>query len=210
MNHWQRFSLAWVLPFVIGLGGSRHAHAQDQTQVTSPQTVTATAPQHFDASEVDEDKERTTQRERQAEEKTRRVMQVGGGLALGSYAGIVILETTVLVTPYLLKTLLGDDNSSSDSSTSSLDNPKTSHLLPVYVPLVGPFWTLSYADVRKAKGSWFWFGLSGAGQAVGTAVFLVGVCMTPDKPAAKAVFGMSLFPLVDAQGTRVIAVVGRF
>ena len=52
---------------------------------------------------------------------------------------------------------------------------KLSHVLPLYVPLLGPVWSLSYSDVNKARGAWFWYGLLGAGEIAGTAIFVTGV-----------------------------------
>lgn len=131
--------------------------------------------------------------------KARKLKETGLAVGAGSYLGLVTFLSVALLMPVVL----GWEPSS--------ENPKLSHLLPLYVPLVGPVWSLSYSDVNKDRGAWFWYGLLGAGQIAGTAIFVTGIAKTPSTCAnSGAATSLTLAPLFDGRGQHGIAVMGRF
>lgn len=134
-----------------------------------------------------------------ATKQARELRVTGGAIALASYGFTALFLTIALGISHL------------PDVHPLPENPKESHLLPMYVPLVGPLWSLSYSDVSRSKGSWFWFGLSGVGQVVGSAVYIVGVVKTPDKPRKSTLASsVSVVPLIDRNGSLGMGIAGQF
>jgi hypothetical protein len=131
--------------------------------------------------------------------KARSLKKIGLVIGAGSYLGLVTFVSAALLMPVVL------------GGKPSSENAKVSHILPLYVPLVGPVWSLSYSDVNKDRAAWFWYGLLGAGQIAGTAIYVTGVVKTPSSSAHKsALAGLTMTPLFDGRGQHGIAVMGRF
>ncbi|HEX7672102.1 MAG TPA: hypothetical protein VF395_21050 [Polyangiaceae bacterium] len=56
------------------------------------------------------------------------------------------------------------------------DNPWSSsrHYWPLFIPLVGPAWTLAYSDVNDSRGNAFWLGSFLALQVTGATLYVAG------------------------------------
>jgi hypothetical protein len=122
-----------------------------------------------------------------------RVERIGKWVFVGSYAIAAMVPTLLL---------LGEA-----FTGGNVNNPPIGSVLPNYIPLAGPFITLSTSGVYTDSGSVFYTRLSIPGQVLGAGLWIYGYAtrgtrLVPDGPTAAVTYA----PI----GLGGLAILGRF
>jgi len=173
---------AWALAVFIMVMGSGVAHAQGATTTLSAQ------PTRTDAN--DDEAEGYFTRVKKAR-SARRYRTAGLIVAGTSYGLSAFLATCSIVGPKTFESLMGSGEPSTGGTSDR-------HVLPLFLPLAGPIWSLTYSDMNREPGNVFWLVVLDVGQFLGAGLYAYGLSETPTiERSAVAVSTLSLRPLIS-------------
>jgi hypothetical protein len=172
---------AWTLAVFIIVTGSGVVHAQGATTTLSSQAPLTDA--------NDDEAEGYFTRVKKAR-SARRFKTAGLIVAGTSYGLSAFLATCSIVCPRTFESLMGSGASTGGTSGR--------HAAPMFLPLAGPIWSLTYSDMNREPGNVFWLVALDVGQFLGVGLYAYGLSETPTtERSAAAVSRLSLRPLLS-------------